>query len=165
VNEANQVVFSDSLYRLEPLLQCLSEGREADLGRRAGPGLGDLLLVRDFFGPGILPLWRWRPGSDLVSGQDRAAQIRLGQQYLTLAFRADVDGEGEVGFDVALPCPLDDECTGRAWAPVYSVTDLYRALTGDMDSYPNIVCTVHGFADGDQEADGHAAQQLADVSP
>ncbi|MET7458247.1 ATP-binding protein [Streptomyces sp. NPDC005574] len=149
----DQVVFADSLYRLEPLLQRLSEGREADLGRGANVGLGDLLLVRGFFGPEILPLWRWRPGSDLVGGRDRAAQISLGQQYLTLAFRADADGEGEVGFDVALPCPVDDECVGRAWAPVYSVTDLYRALTGAMDNDPTIVCTVHGFADADQEAD------------
>ncbi|MES9544377.1 AAA family ATPase, partial [Actinomadura sp. NPDC000600] len=125
----NTIVFADNLYRLEPLLKRLSERREADLGRDGGKGLGDLLLVRRFFGPAILPLWRWRPGSDLVTGRDRVAEIRLGQQYLTLAYRADVDSEGDFGFDVLLPCPVDPECAGQAWAPVYSVTDLHKALT------------------------------------
>ncbi|MET8168875.1 ATP-binding protein [Streptomyces sp. NPDC005329] len=150
----NTIVFADNLYRLEPLLKRLSERREADLGRDGGNGLGDLLLVRRFFGPAILPLWRWRPGSDLVTGQDRVAEIRLGQQYLTLAYRADVDGEGDFGFDVLLPCPVDPECAGQAWAPVYSVTDLHKALTGAMDSDPDLVCTVHGdSADDDQDDD------------
>lgn len=150
----NEVLFADSLYRLEPFLKRLSQAREAELGRDGSTGLGDLLLVRRFFGPEILPLWRWRPGSDLVTGRDRVAEIRLGQQYLTLAYRDDVDGEGDFGFDVLLPCPVDPECAGQAWAPVYSVTDLHKALTGAMDSDPDIVCTVHG--DGvDQEAADH----------
>ncbi|MFJ9931360.1 AAA family ATPase [Streptomyces misionensis] len=150
----NTIVFADTLHRLEPFLKRLSQAREAELGR---DGLGDLLLVRRFFGPEILPLWRWRPGSDLVTGRDRAAEIRLGQQYLTLAYRDNVDGD--FGFDVALPCPLDPECAGQAWAPVYSVTDLHRALTGAMDSDPDIVCTVHGGLDDvDQEADDHDFQ-------
>ncbi|MGW4985340.1 AAA family ATPase [Streptomyces mirabilis] len=150
----NTVVFADTLYRLEPLLKRLSEAREADLGRDGSKGLGDLLLVRRFFGAKILPLWTWRPGSDLVTGQDRVAEVRLGQQSLTLAFRADVDGEGDFGFDVALPCPVDPECAGQAWAPVYSVTDLHKALTGAMDSDPDTVCTVHGSdVDDDQDDD------------
>lgn len=149
----NTIMFADNLYRLEPLLQRLSQAWEADLGHDGSEGLGDLLLVRRFFGPEILPLWRWRPGSNLVTGQDRAAEIRLGQQYLTLAFRADVDGEGDFGFDVLLPCPADPECAGQAWAPVGSVTDLHNALTGAMDDSPDIVCTVHGsLADTDQAA-------------
>ncbi|MGW2777274.1 AAA family ATPase [Streptomyces olivaceoviridis] len=152
----NMIVFADALYRLEPFLKRLSQAREAELGRDGSDGLGDLLLVRRFFGPEILPLWRWRPGSDLVTGRDRLAEIRLGQQHLTLAFRDDVDGEGDFGFDVALPCPFDAECTGQAWAPVYSVTDLHKALTGAMDSDPDIICTVHGGLDDvDQEADDH----------
>ncbi|MFD5898642.1 AAA family ATPase [Streptomyces sp. NPDC060366] len=151
-----EIVFSDSLYRLEPLLRRLSAVREADLGRDGNTGLGDLLLPRRFFGPEILPLWQWRPGSNLVTGRDRVAQVRLGQQYLTLAFRDDVDGEGDFGFDVRLPCPFDDDCADPAWAPVYSVTDLHRALTGAMDSDPDIVCTVHGSVDDiDQEAADH----------
>ncbi|WP_328884683.1 ATP-binding protein [Streptomyces sp. NBC_00299] len=150
----NTVVFADALYRLEPFLKRLSQVREADLGRDGSEGLGDLLLVRRFFGPEILPLWRWRPGSDLVTGRDRAAEIRLGQQYLTLAFRDDVDDEGDFGFDVLLPCPFDPECAGQAWAPVYSVTDLHKALTGAMDTDPDIVCTVHGDGiDDDQDDD------------
>ncbi|MFJ5212766.1 AAA family ATPase [Streptomyces nigra] len=154
----NTVVFADALYRLEPYLQRLSQAGEADLGRDGSEGLGDLLLVRRFFGPEILPLWRWRPGSDLVTGQDRVAEIRLGQQYLTLAFRHDV-GEGDFGFDVLLPCPFDAECAGQAWAPAYSVTDLHKALTGAMDNDPDIVCTVHGGPDNvDQEADDHDLQ-------
>lgn len=119
----NHVVFADSLYRLLPYLRRLSETRNADLGLDGSDGLGDLLLPRRFFGPEILPLWRWKPGSDLADG-DRVAEIRLGQQYLTLAFREDVDGEGDVGFDVLLPCPADPECAGTAWAPAYSVSDL-----------------------------------------
>ncbi|MGW5067128.1 ATP-binding protein, partial [Streptomyces cyaneofuscatus] len=83
-------------------------------------------------------------------------EIRLGQQYLTLALREDVDGEGDFGFDVLLPCPADPECDGQAWAPAYSVTDLHKALTGAMDNDPEIVCTVHGGPDDvDQEADDH----------
>lgn len=162
----NTVVFADALERLVPFLGRLSQAREADLGRDGSEGLGDLLLVRRFFGPEILPLWRWQPGSDLVTGRDRVAEIRLGQQSLTLAFRDDVDGEGDFGFDVLLPCPFDPECDGQAWAPAYSVSCLHRALTGELDRDEDIVCTVHGgFDDVDQEADDHALQQLAEVAP
>ncbi|MFF5131041.1 AAA family ATPase [Streptomyces syringium] len=151
----NTVVFADTLHLLEPFLGRLSQVREADLGRDGSDGLGDLWLARRFFGPEILPLWRWRPGSDLAGG-DRVAEIRLGQQYLTLALREDVDGEGDFGFDVLLPCPADPECAGQAWAPAYSVSDLHKALTGAMDNDPDIVCTVHGGPDDvDQEADDH----------
>lgn len=148
-----EVVLSDSLYRLLPFLERLSETRQADLGLDGSDGLGELLLVRRTFGEEILPLWRWKPGSDLAGG-DRVAEIRLGQMYLTLALRTDVDGEGDVGFDVMVPCPLDDECTGGAWAPAYSVTCLFRALNGDLDDDEDIVCTVHGSVDDvDQDDD------------
>lgn len=149
----NTIVFADNLHRLEPFLKRLSQAREADLGRDGSEGLGYLLLVRRFFGPEILPLWQWRPDSDLVTGRDRVAEIRLGEQHLTLAFRDDVDGEGDFGFDVLLPCPFDPECTGQAWAPVYSVTDLHKALTGAMNHEPDIVCTVHGDGVDDQDDD------------
>ncbi|WP_434600225.1 AAA family ATPase [Streptomyces sp. A5-4] len=149
----NEVVFASNLYRLEPYLRRLSEARNADLGLDGGDGLGGLLLPRRFFGPEILPMWRWNPGSD-VAGGDRVAEIRLGQQYLTLALRTDVDGEGDVGFDVMVPCPFDPECGGYAWAPAYSISCLSRALSGELDTDPDIVCTVHGgFDDVDQEAD------------
>jgi 2-phosphosulfolactate phosphatase len=75
----------------KPFLKRLSQVREADLGRDGSEGLGDLLPVRRSFGPEILPLGRWRPGSDRVTGRDRFAEIRLGQPYLTLAFRDGVD--------------------------------------------------------------------------
>ncbi|GAA3311781.1 hypothetical protein GCM10020295_82220 [Streptomyces cinereospinus] len=66
-----------------------------------------------------------------------------------------MDGEG----DVMVPCPRDDECTGRAWAPACSVTCLYRALNGDLDDDEDVVCTVHGGPDDvDQEADDHDLQ-------
>ncbi|MER8226038.1 ATP-binding protein [Streptomyces sp. NPDC094143] len=142
----NTVVFADSTYRLLPFLQRLSEIRQARLGMDGGAGLGDLNLVSRVFGEDVLPLWRWKPGSDIASG-DRVAEIRLGQQYLTLALRTNVDGEGELGFDVMLPCPHDEECTGYAWAPAYSVTCLFRALSGDLDDGDDIVCTVHGDVD------------------
>ncbi|MEV5432775.1 ATP-binding protein [Streptomyces sp. NPDC052701] len=154
----NEVVFADSLHRLLPYLQRLSEARTADLGLDDGEGLGDLLLVRRVFGPEILPLWRWREGSD-VAGGDRVGEIRLGQQCLTLALRTNVDGEGDIGFDVMVPCPHDDECPGYAWAPAYSVTCLFRALNGDLDDSEDIVCTVHGPNTDD---DPDAPQSIAD---
>ncbi|WP_030807332.1 ATP-binding protein [Streptomyces sp. NRRL S-337] len=160
----NEVVFADSLGQLLPHLRRLSEARNADLGLDGGDGLGDLLLVRRVFGSEILPLWRWKPGSDVADG-DRVAEIRLGQQYLTLALRTDVDDEGDYGFDVMLPCPHNDECAGYAWAPAYSITCLFRALNGDLDTSDDIVCTVHtGVEDFDQEADDHALQVLCETA-
>ncbi|MFJ1789592.1 AAA family ATPase [Streptomyces anulatus] len=153
-----EVVFSDSLYRLLPFLERLSGTRQADLGLDGSTGLGELNLVGRTFGDEILPLWKWKPGSN-VAGGDRVAQIRLGQQYLTLALRTDVDGEGDVGFDVMVPCPHDDECTGPAWLPAYSVTCLFRALNGDLDDDEDIICTVHGpnnTAGQDDDPDGPA---------
>ncbi|WP_424893278.1 AAA family ATPase [Streptomyces sp. XH2] len=153
----NHVVFADSLYRLEPHLQRLSQARNAELGLDGREGLGNLLMARRFFGPEILPLWRWKPGST-VAGGDRVAEIRLGQQYLTLALRENTDGEGDVGFDVMVPCPVDPECRGYAWAPAYSISCLHRALTGELDNNEDIVCTLHGRFphNTDPEADDHA---------
>ncbi|MFJ3213817.1 AAA family ATPase [Streptomyces flaveolus] len=152
----NTIVYADALRRLEPFLKRLSQAREADLGRDGSEGLGSLLLVRRFFGPEILPLWRWLPDSDLVTGRDRVAEIRIGEQSLTLAFRNDVDGEGDFGFDVLLPCPFDPECDGQAWAPAHSVSCLYWALIGELDHYGDTICTVHGgFEAGDQEEDDY----------
>ncbi|WP_328786075.1 ATP-binding protein (plasmid) [Streptomyces canus] len=160
----NEVVFADSLYRLLPYLKRLSEARTADLGLDDADGLGDLLLVRRVFGPEIVPLWRWKPGSNVADG-DRVGEIRLGQMHLTLALRQNVDGEGDIGFDVMLPCPYDDECTGSAWAPAYSITSLFQALNGDLDGHEDIVCTVHGGADDvDQEADDHALGALHEIA-
>ncbi|MGW1620528.1 AAA family ATPase [Streptomyces sp. NPDC002172] len=147
----NEVFFSDSLYRLEPLLEKISNTRVLELGQGGDDGLGDLIVPRRFFGPELMPLWRWKDGSRLA-GDDRVAEIRIGQQYLTLALRTDIDGEGSLGFEILLPCPFDDDCEGEAWAPAYTVTDLWGALTGGRDQDPDIVCTVHGgFDDVDQE--------------
>ncbi|MER5341560.1 AAA family ATPase [Streptomyces mirabilis] len=130
-----------------------------------GDGLGGLLLVRRTFGAEIVPLWRWKPGSN-VAGGDRVAEIRLGQMYLTLALRQNVDGEGDIGFDVMLPCPHDDECTAYVWAPAYSITSLFQALNGDLDGHEDIVCTVHGSCDDvDQEADDHTNNSGQEVDP
>ncbi|MGW6857797.1 AAA family ATPase [Streptomyces xanthophaeus] len=158
-----EIVFSDSLCRLLPYLERLGEKRTADLGLDGGDGLGDLLPVRRTFGEEILPLWRWRDGSDIADG-DRVAEIRLGQQRLTLALRTDVDGEGDIGFDVLVPCPHDDQCTAHAWAHAYSVTCLFRALNGDLDDDEDSVCTLHGGFDiADQEPDDHAAAVLRET--
>ncbi|MFF5475418.1 AAA family ATPase [Streptomyces achromogenes] len=145
-----EVVFSDDLDRLLPFLERLSTARQADLGLDGGDGLGGLLLVRRVFGPEILPLWQWKPGSTLAGG-DRVAQIRLGAQHLTLALRTNVDGEGDYDFDVLVRCPHDDNCTAPAWAPAYSVTCLARALNGDLNRHEDTICTVHDSFD-DQEA-------------
>ncbi|MCX2927943.1 ATP-binding protein [Streptomyces sp. NEAU-W12] len=147
-----EVVYSESLYRLLPFLERMSGARQADLGLDGSDGLGDLNLVARMFGEEIVPLWQWKPGSN-VAGGDRVAEIRLGQMYLTLALRTDVDGEGDVGFDVMVPCPHDDECDGYAWVPDYSVTCLFRALNGDLDDDEDIVCTVHGPNNGDDQDD------------
>ncbi|MFJ8028429.1 AAA family ATPase [Streptomyces sp. NPDC096311] len=148
----DHVVVAENIYRLQELLQRVSDARCADLGWNDGEGLGDLLLVRRYFGPEILPMWRWRDGSQLAGG-DRVAEIRLGADRIVLAQRPDVDGEGDVGFDVLVGCPFDDECEGQAWAPVYNVTDLLRALTGELMNDPDVRCTLHGPDDNDDQDD------------
>ncbi|MFF4393650.1 AAA family ATPase [Streptomyces sp. NPDC001552] len=155
-----EVIMADSLSRLLPYLERLGDKRTADLGLDGGDGLGELLLVRRTFGEEILPLWRWRDGSDIADG-DRVAEIRLGQQCLTLAFRTNVDGEGDYGFDVLVPCPHNDQCTAHAWAPAYSVVCLFRALNGDLDDDEDSICTLHGpMTAVDQEPEDHAAVAL-----
>ncbi|MCX4625082.1 hypothetical protein [Streptomyces albogriseolus] len=67
---------------------------------------------------------------------------------------------GDVGFDVLVPCPHDDECTGRAWVPAHSVTCLFRALNGDLDDDEDIVSTAHGPNNGDDQDDDLEAQDL-----
>jgi predicted kinase len=149
----DSVVLSDALRRLEPLLSQIADIRVRELGTGGSDGLGDLLLPRRFFGPEILPLWRWVDDSTLA-GDDRVAEIRLGQQCLTLAWRTDIDGEGSVGFEVLLPCPFEDDCEGEAWLPVYDVTGLREVLTGSRDQDADITCTVHGnVGDADPDLD------------
>ncbi|GAA3482178.1 hypothetical protein [Streptomyces yanii] len=53
-----------------------------------------------------------------------------------------------------VPCPHDDEYTGTAWVPTYSVTCLFRALNGDLDDGKEIVCTVSGPNNADDQDDG-----------
>ncbi|MFE9404783.1 AAA family ATPase [Streptomyces sp. NPDC006530] len=150
----DHVVFADHIHRLEPFLQRASDARRRDMGWDGGAGLGSLLLVRRVFGPDVLPLWTWRDGSDLAGG-DRVGEIRLGKDRLLLALRTNVDGEGDTGFDLLTCCPYEDDCTARAWQPVYSVTDLLVAHTSDRP-HPDTVCTVHGGPDDvGQEADDH----------
>ncbi|MFE3685363.1 AAA family ATPase [Streptomyces sp. NPDC059095] len=154
----DHLVIAGNLSRLKEMLQPLSDARRADLGWDDDAGLGELLLVRRTFGPEVLPMWSWRDGSQLADG-DRVAEIRLGADRLVLALRNNVVGEGDVGFEVLVGCAVDDNCDGAAWAPAYSVTDLLRALTGELMSDPDVYCTVHGGADDvDQEADDHALQ-------
>lgn len=62
-----EVVFSDSVYRLRPFLERLSGTRQADFGLDGSDGLGELNLVRRTFGEEILPLWRWKPGSNVAA--------------------------------------------------------------------------------------------------
>ncbi|WP_407842075.1 AAA family ATPase (plasmid) [Streptomyces sp. DSM 116496] len=137
-----EVILADSLGWLLPYPKRLGEKRTAELGLDGGGGLGDLLLVRRTFGEEILPLWRWLDSD--IAGGDRVGEVRLGQRRLILALRTDVDGEGDIGFDVLVPCPHNDQCIARAWAPAYSVTSLFRALNGDLDDDEDSVCTLHG---------------------
>ncbi|MEU1789154.1 ATP-binding protein [Streptomyces sparsogenes] len=150
----DHVVFADNLHRLEPLLQRASGTRRRELGWDSGDGLGDLLLVRRVFGAEVLPLWRWRDNSSLAGG-DRVGEISLGPDRMVLTLRRNADGEGDVGFDLLVCCPYDDDCTAPAWQAVYSVTDLLVAHTSNRP-HPDAVCTVHGGPDDvDQEADDH----------
>ncbi|WP_331737650.1 ATP-binding protein [Streptomyces sp. NBC_01732] len=87
----DHVVFADNIHRMEPLLKRVRETRRRELGWDGGDGLGGLLLVRRYFGPEILPMWRWRDGSQLAGG-DRVAELRLGADRLVLALRTDIDG-------------------------------------------------------------------------
>ncbi|MCZ4101009.1 ATP-binding protein [Streptomyces sp. H39-C1] len=151
----DHVVFADNIHRLEPLLKRASDTRRREFGWDGGDGLGALLLVRRVFGADVLPLWQWRDNSPLAGG-DRVGEIRLGQDRLVLALRTDVDGEGDVGFDLLVCCPYDDDCDAPAWQAVHSVTDLLAAHTRTTGPHPDAVCTVHGGPDDvDQEADDH----------
>ncbi|MEU5958807.1 ATP-binding protein [Streptomyces sp. NPDC047525] len=155
----DHVVFADNIHRLEPLLQRASDTRRHEMGWDGrGDGLGDLFLVRRTLGADVLPLWTWRDNSQLAGG-DRVGEIRLGPDRLVLALRTNVDGEGDLGFDLLVYCPYDDECDAPAWQAVYSVTDLLIAHTSDRP-HPDTVCTVHGGPDDvDQEDDDHDRDQ------
>ncbi|MEU2608884.1 hypothetical protein [Streptomyces albus] len=41
-------------------------------------------------------------------------------------------------------CPHDDACEGQAWAPACNITDLARALSGELMYDPDVHCTAHG---------------------
>lgn len=140
------VVFADNIHRLEPLLKRASDTRRRELGWDGHPGLGDLLLVRRVFGADVLPLWSWRE-DDQLAGGDRVGEIRLGTDRLVLALRHNVDGEGDVGFDLLVCCPVDGDCEAPAWQPAYSVSDLLTAHTSTTGPHPDAVCTVHGGPD------------------
>ncbi|MFD3700037.1 AAA family ATPase [Streptomyces sp. NPDC058646] len=156
----DHVVGAEGVSRLQALLQRVSDARHADLGWDGGEGLGDLLLVRRYFGPEILPLWRWRDTSALADG-DRVAEVHLGADSLYLAQRTDIDGEGDVGFEVLVGCAADDACEGKSWAPAYNITDLLRALTGELMNDPEVRCTIHGpGGDEDQDADPEGCAQV-----
>lgn len=135
----DHVVFADTIGRLRPLLRRVSDARHRDLGLDGGTGLGDELLLRRFFGPEIARLATWRDGSPLADG-DRVVVLRAGGEYLNLAFRNNADGDGDIGFDVQLPCPNED-CPGPAWTPVYNATDLLKAHQGLMDGDDDLICT------------------------
>ncbi|MEU5902311.1 ATP-binding protein [Streptomyces venezuelae] len=156
----DHVVCADNIHRLEPLLKRASDTRRRELGWDGGDGLGGLLLVRRTFGAQVLPLWRWRDNSPLAGG-DRVGEIRLGPDRMVLALRTDFDGEGDVGFDLLVGCPYDDDCDAPAWQPVYSVTDLWKAHTSDTGLHPDAVCSVHGGPDDvDQEDDPEGRADL-----
>lgn len=142
----DHVVFAPNIDRLRPLLNRVSETRRRELGLDGVDGLGDELLLRRFFGPEVPRVAEWKDDSNLADG-DRVVVLQAGPDSLTLAFRTDVDGAGDIGFDVLLPCPVaanneDGEgCPGPAWAPVHNATDLFKASIGHMDDDEDLVCT------------------------
>ncbi|TXS35580.1 hypothetical protein [Streptomyces sp. t39] len=64
--------------------------------------------------------------------------------HLVLAVRR-TDRWGDTGLAVFLPCPVDTDCPGPAWAPVESLADLHSVAVGDLDAHPRIACAVHGL--------------------
>ncbi|MFZ3492306.1 AAA family ATPase [Streptomyces sp. 5.8] len=138
----DHVVFANNIHRLEPLLQRAIDTRRQELDHRSG-SLGDQLLIHSYFGPEVLALWQWRDGSQLADG-DRVGDIRLGADQLTITMRTDVDGEGHVDFEVLMPCPVDEDCTAPAWAPVGSASELLTAHTGGWEQHRDTFCTAHG---------------------
>lgn len=145
----DHVISIDQVYRLKPLLRRASDTQRAE--RRMDTGDGHDVLLREFFGPEIAALFRWKNGSQIADG-DRVGEIRLGADRLTLALRTDVPGLPDVEFEALVPCPYDDECPGMAWAPACSAAALLRALTGDVDQ-DVIRCTLHSPHDEDQVDD------------
>lgn len=129
------VVFARTLPRLGGYLRQLSDAHVDDIDVD-----DDLAAPARAFGAQILPLWRWKDSPDAV-GRGRTAEIRLGQQHLTLALHS---YGGREWFEVLVPCPHDPDCEGPAWSPAYSVTDLYLTLIGITGSSGEIACTVHG---------------------
>ncbi|MGP3978952.1 AAA family ATPase [Streptomyces sp. 8N114] len=147
----DHVVFASSIDRLGPLLHRASQTRRRELGWDGGDGLGDELLLRRFFGPALVALASWKSGSTLANG-DRVLELRAGAASLTLALRLNADGEGDIGFDVLLPCPVTENdtedgerCPGPAWVPVYNSTDLHRAYLGELENDEDLVCTHCGY--------------------
>ncbi|MFI9568829.1 hypothetical protein [Streptomyces rishiriensis] len=55
--------------------------------------------------------------------------------------------------EVLVGCAADDECEGQAWVPAFSVTDLLRALTGELVTDPDVRCTIYRPHADDQEGD------------
>ncbi|MEU6621917.1 ATP-binding protein [Streptomyces litmocidini] len=159
----DHIVFASSLDRLTPLLARAATHQSAELGWDDGDGLGEELLLRRFFGPDIARLADWRDGSTLAGG-DRVVELRAGSDALTLALRLDVDGEGDVGFDVLVACPAGEDdtadrepCPGPAWVPVSSVLDLHRAHRGELDTDEELRCAHCGHRGGiEHETADHA---------
>lgn len=156
----DHVFLANQVHRLEPLLRQASDTLRADLGHDGHAGLGDLLLVRRAFGPEVMPMWRWLDDPQLANG-DRVGEISLGPDRLTLALRLDLDGEGDIGFEILTQCPVFTDCTSPAWGPARDVTDLLRAVTGDLMTDPDVYCTDHGPDDPEGRAD--LEQQYADA--
>ncbi|WP_460074079.1 AAA family ATPase [Streptomyces sp. YKOK-I1] len=157
------VVFADSLHRLEPVLRRARDTHRAELGWDSGEGLGDLYWVRHYFGPAVLPLWTWH--TDANAEGNRVGEIRLGPDRMILGLCTDAEGDGGVGFDLLVACPHDDDCAAPAWTPVYSAADLLAAHTG-TGHHPDAFCSVHGGADDvDQEADDHTYSYGPDDDP
>ncbi|GGV19813.1 hypothetical protein GCM10010275_71840 [Streptomyces litmocidini] len=162
-------MFASSLDRLTPLLARAAADQSVELGWDDGDGLGEELLLRRFFGPDIARLADWRDSSTLAGG-DRVVELRAGSATLTPALRLNVDGQGDVGFDVLVVCPAGEDdtadggpCPGPAWVPVHSVLDLHRARRGELDTDEALQCAHCSHHGGiDHEAADRAVGVEAD---
>ncbi|MFE6911940.1 hypothetical protein [Streptomyces erythrochromogenes] len=150
----SEIVVSDSLCRLLPFLERLSAARQSDLGWTVT-------------GSGTCTSWpacsarrscRCGGGSPARTSPTATASRRSASASSTSPSPCAPTWTARAtsGSTSWCTCPHDDECTGRAWAPVYSVTRLFRALNGDLDD-EEVVCTVHG--PGREKDDDHYGQE------
>ncbi|MEV5774258.1 ATP-binding protein [Streptomyces antimycoticus] len=139
----HHVVRASQLLRLRPLLQRATDAHLAELGTDDNPCEPSRMLARRTFGSELAAAFEWQW---LGSGADPLATVAVGGDKLVLAYRTDSDDPGEWGFEAQVPCPTEG-CSGPAWVPVWSPTDLLAVYDGDTDD-TEVLCERCGVGTG-----------------